>query len=73
MRGTDIFASVPSMLMAICIVSALGANTINLYSELDPRAMQAYLSGTPAADTLSALKEIPLGFEDTFVGLTGRY
>lgn len=50
-----------------------GANTINLYSELDPRAMQAYLSGTPAADTLSALKEIPLGFEDTFVGLTGRY
>jgi len=30
MRLTDIFAAVPNMLMAIVIVSALGANTINL-------------------------------------------
>jgi peptide/nickel transport system permease protein len=30
MRTTDIFAAVPNMLMAIVIVSALGANTINL-------------------------------------------
>jgi peptide/nickel transport system permease protein len=30
MRGTDIFAAVPNMLMAIVIVSALGANTFNL-------------------------------------------
>lgn len=30
MRVTDIFASVPNMLMAIVIVSALGANTLNL-------------------------------------------
>lgn len=30
MRATDIFAAVPNMLMAIVIVSALGANTLNL-------------------------------------------
>ena len=49
MRGTDIFASVPSMLMAICIVSALGANTINLMISVGVTSIPSFTRITRAS------------------------
>lgn len=49
MRGTDIFASVPSMLMAICIVSALGANTINLMISVGITSVPSFVRITRAS------------------------
>jgi peptide/nickel transport system permease protein len=49
MRGTDIFASVPAMLMAICIVSALGANTINLMISVGVTSVPSFVRITRAS------------------------
>ena len=49
MRGTDIFASVPAMLMAICIVSALGADTINLMISVGITSVPSFVRITRAS------------------------
>lgn len=49
MRFTDIFAAVPNMLMAIVIVSALGANTINLMISVGVTSIPQFVRTTRAA------------------------
>jgi len=49
MRATDIFASVPNMLMAIVIVSALGANTLNLMIAVGVTSIPQFVRITRAA------------------------
>ncbi len=49
MRGTDIFASVPNILMGIVIVSALGANTINLMIAVGVTSVPQFVRITRAA------------------------
>lgn len=49
MRVTDIFAAVPNMLMAIVIVSALGANTMNLMISVGVTSIPQFVRTTRAA------------------------
>lgn len=49
MRFTDIFAAVPNMLMAIVIVSALGANTLNLMISVGVTSIPQFVRTTRAA------------------------
>ncbi len=49
MRFTDIFAAVPNMLMAIVIVSALGANTMNLMISVGVTSIPQFVRTTRAA------------------------
>jgi len=49
MRATDIFAAVPNLLMAIVIVTALGANTINLMIAVGVASVPQFVRVTRAA------------------------
>ena len=49
MRATDIFASVPSLLMGICIVSALGASTLTLMIAVGITSVPQFVRITRAA------------------------
>lgn len=49
MRFTDIFASVPNLLMAIVIVAALGANTVNLMISVGVTSIPQFVRTTRAA------------------------
>ena len=49
MRFTDIFAAVPNMLMAIVIVAALGANTVNLMISVGVTSIPQFVRTTRAA------------------------
>jgi peptide/nickel transport system permease protein len=49
MRATDIFSAVPNMLMAIVIVSSLGANTINLMIAVGVTSIPQFVRITRAA------------------------
>ena len=49
MRFTDIFAAVPNMLMAIVIVAALGANTLNLMISVGVTSIPQFVRTTRAA------------------------
>ena len=49
MRATDIFAAVPNMLMAIVIVAALGANTLNLMISVGVTSIPQFVRTTRAA------------------------
>jgi peptide/nickel transport system permease protein len=49
MRATDIFASVPSLLMGICIVSALGASTVTLMIAVGITSVPQFVRITRAA------------------------
>lgn len=49
MRGTDIFASVPYMLMAIVIVSVLGSSAINLMIAVGVTSIPAFVRITRAS------------------------
>jgi len=49
MRFTDIFAAVPNLLMAIVIVSALGANTFNLMISVGVTSIPQFVRTTRAA------------------------
>lgn len=49
MRVTDIFSAIPNMLMAIVIVSALGANTINLMIAVGVTSIPQFVRVTRAA------------------------
>jgi peptide/nickel transport system permease protein len=49
MRATDIFAAVPNLLMAIVIVTALGANTLNLMIAVGVTSVPQFVRITRAA------------------------
>jgi peptide/nickel transport system permease protein len=49
MRTTDIFAAVPNLLMAIVIVTALGANTVNLMIAVGVTSVPQFVRVTRAA------------------------
>jgi peptide/nickel transport system permease protein len=49
MRSTDIFAAVPNLLMAIVIVTALGANTLNLMIAVGVTSVPQFVRITRAA------------------------
>lgn len=49
MRGTDIFASVPYMLMAIVIISVLGSSTLNLMIAVGITSIPAFVRITRAS------------------------